>query len=338
MLTKPLVSIVIPTFNQVERFLRECIESAIAQTYDSIEIVISDNHSTNNSASVIKEYATDRESKIRVVKPPEFLNLSGSLLYVFSQAKGDYICYISSDDILLPECVAKLVEKMEEHEDVVFSHGEALYFDKDVKPFTNWRYFNEISGVYDINEDAAQRLMDFSYVCFAGCIIRASVWRNIAILFENKDIIIKNYIDLLIVFMLFEEGKVYFLNEVLAKVRLENESRNKIVSYTISDAVFIWDYIASEKKLSEKLSSLSLDITYYKRKHFNYFNQTMVNEYVNGSLSASEFKEAIDKLKTFRLSFPVRNKAFYSFVRFFPGFSIILYRNIVRLFRIFKLR
>ena len=131
MTNKPLVSIIIPTYNQKESYLRECLESAKSQTYENIEIVISDNHSTNNAKRIIREYVS-KENNIRVVSPPSFLNLSESFLYVFTQAIGDYVCYLSSDDILLPNCVETLVKHVVENNNVVFAHGQAIYFDKNI--------------------------------------------------------------------------------------------------------------------------------------------------------------------------------------------------------------
>ena len=52
----PLVSIIVPVYNQRPDFLRECIESVINQTYTNIEIIISDNHSTNETPEVLNTY------------------------------------------------------------------------------------------------------------------------------------------------------------------------------------------------------------------------------------------------------------------------------------------
>src|SRR5208283_626869 len=140
-MNEPLVSIIIPTYNQREDFLRSCIESAIGQTYKNIVIIISDNHSTNNAPSVINEYSLN-DNRIKVIKPSVFLNMTESFLFVFTQAIGKYCCYVSSDDILLPNCIEVLVEKLEENSVAVFAHGQATYFEKDGSYLTNWEYFN----------------------------------------------------------------------------------------------------------------------------------------------------------------------------------------------------
>jgi cellulose synthase/poly-beta-1,6-N-acetylglucosamine synthase-like glycosyltransferase len=72
----PLVSIVIPTFNQRPQFLRDSLSSALAQTYGQIEVIVSDNHSTNGTAALLAEYDDPR---LRVVRPRSIC-LSRSIL------------------------------------------------------------------------------------------------------------------------------------------------------------------------------------------------------------------------------------------------------------------
>ena len=74
----PLVSIIIPVFNQNEAHLRDCIDSALGQSYNNIEIIISDNHSTNGASGIIAGYHSD---KIQKVRPPIFLDMTGSFAF-----------------------------------------------------------------------------------------------------------------------------------------------------------------------------------------------------------------------------------------------------------------
>ena len=327
MINKPLVSIVIPTYNQRETFLRECIESAIAQTYTNVEIVISDNYSTNNASTVIDEYAV-KDKRIRVVKPESFLNLSESFLYVFTQATGEYCCYVSSDDVLMPTCVESLVKTMEENNDVVFSHGKAIYFQKDNTSEVKWEYFNANNGIYDLNKEVAERLLNFAYICFGGCLIRTSVWSEISSQLSSQNLIIECSLDILLVALLFERGKVYYYNEVLVKVRMENDLRNSLQTYLIKDAAFVWNYWEDNEVISSKIEYNSIDFCYYKRKHFKNLYRAAFYEYFNGLLTSEGFKSAIENLKLFNLTPPLLFHIFYKIILGFPILSIKFYRII----------
>ncbi|MDB5115742.1 MAG: glycosyl transferase family protein [Mucilaginibacter sp.] len=327
MINKPLVSVVIPMYNQREGFLRECIESAIAQTYDYIEIVISNNHSTNNAPEVINEYAS-KDKRIRIVKPSEFLNISESFLYVFTQTIGEYICYVSSDDILMPTCVEVLVEKMEKNKNIVFSHGKAIYFTKDDSSSVNWKYFNEISGIYDLNREVAERLLSFSYICFGGLVVRNSVWIEMVSYLDGKNLKVDDFTDILMVTMLFRQGNVYFHNEVLAKVRMENDMRNQAYSRVIKDVASIWYLIENDEILAEKIKSTAINIRNYKETQFVALNRSVINEYFNGLIEFDTFKTAVKNLKLFNLKAPLSFSVFIKAILSFPKLSAKLYKAI----------
>lgn len=110
-----MVTIIIPTFNQ-EQFLRESIDSALAQTVPCEVIVINDG-STDGTRFVLDEYA-DRVTVITQVNK----GLSSARNTGIMHATGEWILPLDSDDILEPTCVAKLEEviaEMGEEVDVI---------------------------------------------------------------------------------------------------------------------------------------------------------------------------------------------------------------------------
>lgn len=330
----PLVSIIIPTYNQQENFLRECIESAIAQTYENIEIVISDNHSTNNASEILDEYVV-KDKRIRVVRPPVFLNIAESFLFVFTQAVGKYSCYISSDDVLIPLCVEILVKKMEENDDVAFSHGKAIYFESDNKFTVRWEYFNDVNGVYGLNKEAVERMLSFEYVCFGGCMVRNSVWNKIINETKKEHLTVNYSLDILLVMLLFEKGNVYYHNDVLAKVRMENETRNSRLPFLIKDAATIWNFLDTDKAIVAKILQNNIDIQQYKKRHFIVLYKNLFYETSQGYLDLDKFKMALENLKLFKLQPPLLFSIFTWMIINFPKLSFKLYGNIrkIRNFR-----
>lgn len=123
MISNELVSILIPTYNQNLDHLKACIESAIYQTYDKIEIIVSDNHSTNGASDLIKSYV----NAVTYVKPEKFLPIIENFDFCARNAKGRYISFLSSDDLLLPEAIERLVEAIKSHENIIFAFGNIIH-------------------------------------------------------------------------------------------------------------------------------------------------------------------------------------------------------------------
>jgi glycosyltransferase involved in cell wall biosynthesis len=112
---QPLVSVVTPFYNTAP-YLRECIESVLAQTYDRFEYVLVDNQSTDGSAEIAKEYAAS-DRRIRLIRNTEFVgqvrNFNGALRHVAPSAR--YVKMVLADDYIFPECLARMVAVAEAH-------------------------------------------------------------------------------------------------------------------------------------------------------------------------------------------------------------------------------
>ena len=145
----PLVSIIVPVFNQNETHFRACIESALVQSYHNIEIIISDNHSTNDVPEVIEKYIS---RNVRKVMPPNFLGMTENFAFAASCAdsKSKYLSFLSSDDLLAPNAIADLVELAEEKPSAVFFAGNII---QSIEPPTD---FAQIEGRIRISKPVAE--------------------------------------------------------------------------------------------------------------------------------------------------------------------------------------
>jgi glycosyltransferase involved in cell wall biosynthesis len=111
----PSVAVVTPFYNE-ERYLGECIESVLGQTYENFEYILVDNHSTDRSPDIAREYAR-RDRRIRIVQPPEHLhqlpNFNFGLRSVSEQAV--YCKIVLGDDWIYPTCLELLVALAQAH-------------------------------------------------------------------------------------------------------------------------------------------------------------------------------------------------------------------------------
>lgn len=105
------VTVVIPIYN-VERFLKEAIDSAINQTYKNIEIILVDDGSTDNSGNICDEYVK-LDNRIKVIHK-ENGGLSTARNAALEVYTGKYIMFLDSDDFLELDAVEKMYNKIEE--------------------------------------------------------------------------------------------------------------------------------------------------------------------------------------------------------------------------------
>lgn len=103
----PLVSIGIPTFNRADVYLREALESALAQSYSSLEILVSDNGSTDNTESVVRNYADPR---IRYFRQQPPVTPNDNFNFCLQQANGAYFLMLHDDDKIDPDFVGACME------------------------------------------------------------------------------------------------------------------------------------------------------------------------------------------------------------------------------------
>ena len=110
---QPLVSICIPTYNGAA-FIGEAIESALAQTYPNLEVIISDDGSTDATIAIAQSFQSQTSADLRIILHRNY-GLSQNWNFCISQAKGKYIKFLFQDDFITSECIAKMVTVAEQH-------------------------------------------------------------------------------------------------------------------------------------------------------------------------------------------------------------------------------
>lgn len=107
----PAVSIIIPVYN-VERFLGECLDSVLVQTFGDFEAVCVNDGSTDRSPQILEAYAA-ADPRIRIINQ-ENGGLSAARNAGLAHAQGKYVAFLDSDDLLTPDMLEKTVAKAEE--------------------------------------------------------------------------------------------------------------------------------------------------------------------------------------------------------------------------------
>ena len=110
MTDKPLVSVIINCYNS-DKYLKETIESVLAQAYSHYEVIFWDNCSTDSTADIIHSY---NDVRFRYFKASNNSKLGLARNYAIDKVQGKYFGFLDSDDIWLPDFLETCVTKMEE--------------------------------------------------------------------------------------------------------------------------------------------------------------------------------------------------------------------------------
>lgn len=121
MKNNPLVSIIIPIYN-VEKYLGECLDSVLQQTYPNLEIICVEDASGDRSLEIAKGYAR-KDARIKLIANEVNRGAASARNIGFMQAQGEYTYYLDSDDFLLPNAIEELTAYAEQQQ------VECVFFD-----------------------------------------------------------------------------------------------------------------------------------------------------------------------------------------------------------------
>ena len=125
---KPLVTIYIANYNY-SNYLEEAVDSVFGQTYNNIEVIIIDDHSTDNSIEVIKNLS--KKYNFKYIRNKTNYGLTVVNNQAIKLAKGDYIMRLDADDILLPKCIELLVKEISKDKQTALVYGNWINISED---------------------------------------------------------------------------------------------------------------------------------------------------------------------------------------------------------------
>ena len=125
-----LVSVIMPAYNSSE-YISESINSVLHQTYQNWELIIIDDHSTDNTVDIVKEYCS-RDPRVKLVVSEANNGVAAARNIGLQVAKGKYIAFLDSDDLWLPDKLKIQLSFMEKNH-VAFSFSSYERFDSENK-------------------------------------------------------------------------------------------------------------------------------------------------------------------------------------------------------------
>lgn len=166
----PLVSIIVPVYN-VEKYVSDCIESIIKQTYSNIEIIIINDGSTDDSYNVCQKYAELDSRMIVINKKNEGVSIARNI--GLDNASGEWIMFVDSDDWIEIDTVEQLIAEVERNQRIGLVMGNYYYNFDDRQE--NMMSGEEYSNIINVKEYIPQ--------IYGSCIINTKQFKY---LFPNE--------------------------------------------------------------------------------------------------------------------------------------------------------
>ncbi|MEH2147770.1 glycosyltransferase family 2 protein [Nostoc sp.] len=180
---QPLVSVIIPTYNRPE-YLKQAIASAIKQTYQNIEILISDNCSSENPQALVASFG---DSRIKFWQQQQNVGMLANQQYGFKMAQGKYVASLHDDDMWNEDFLAKLVPPLEANSDLIIAFCDQYIIDangiiNEIGTEENTRGYKRDKLAKGIHQPFYKiGLVDKSIPTAASCVIRNNLvdWYSI---------------------------------------------------------------------------------------------------------------------------------------------------------------
>lgn len=132
---KPLISVIVPVYN-VEKYLCECLDSLLNQTYTNIEIILVDDESKDNSGIICDQYASKHE-KVKVIHKKNNGGLGFARNTGLDNVKGSHVIFVDSDDYISIDYVEKMYTAMNENKADTCMGGYTAVKEGEMKPIIN---------------------------------------------------------------------------------------------------------------------------------------------------------------------------------------------------------
>lgn len=228
---QPLVSICVPTYNGAA-FISETLESALNQTYQNFEIVITDDSSSDNTVEICKAFAK-KDSRIKVFENEQNLGLVGNWCESIDKASSKWVKFLFQDDLLVSNCIEEMISAALEHQ-VDFVVCNRLYiFEEGFDPKIKEQYENglpktelifENSRIYQPKETAKA----ISPYIFNNCMGEPPTFLFNKEKYTRKDFP-DNYFQLIDYIFILNKILVHdfvFLSDKLVKFRVHSSSES----------------------------------------------------------------------------------------------------------------
>ncbi len=269
------VSVIIPVYN-VEKYIRECLDSAINQTYKNLEVICVNDCSTDNSVKIIEEYM-QKDARVKIIHHDKNRGAGPARNTGIQNSNGEYIFFLDSDDYLNLDAIELMVKNQKEtNADIIVSNTRVFTEDKDIAIENRVKENEKLLKIStqkccQIGFDNFQYNADYVFGISWGklykkdFLIKNNIWHiNKNIVHEDGGFGLKTLSNFPLVSFIKDTGINYRLNPY-------STTHNSVILKHRTDAkIMLKDFFQYldqqfEKNVAEKLKELTTESSRYKR-------------------------------------------------------------------------
>jgi len=233
-MTDPLVTIILTVFKRTE-YLEEAIRSVLQQTFESFEILVTDDANQAQTRAICDKFASD--GRVRYRMNPTTLGAPLNIAAAFRESRGKYISIFNDDDLLAPQMLERLVAPLEQRPDVVLSFGNYKIVDRaggdlPVDTAKDMRARSRVGLVPGLIERSFDFALRRGVMVVFSCVFRKTACDPDGLVAE----VAESY-DYWMPIKISTQGPFYFIPEIMMSWRQHENS----VSATISKNIFAAD-------------------------------------------------------------------------------------------------
>jgi glycosyltransferase involved in cell wall biosynthesis len=211
--TEPLVSVLLPTYNS-ERYIRQALDSLLSQSYPNIELVISDDASSDQTPKILAEYKAQYPKSIKLFFQENNLGVTRNCNFVLQRCSGEFILFFAGDDILYKNCISDSVAAIENGDHAMAFHNHDFVDEFSEKMRHGDKQYNSHVG------DIFRLIKRGVYVKCNGMMARTSYIPE-----EGYDETLLYSSDFDFMFKILGDGNSYvYIGESLSAYRKHNKS------------------------------------------------------------------------------------------------------------------
>jgi len=282
----PQVSILIPVYNR-EKYISECIQSALDQTYKNFEVIVVDNASTDRTWEICNEYAA-RNTRLRIFRNQINIGPVKNWKRCIDEASGEYGKILWSDDLIAPDFLEETVPYLENN-DVGFVFTGIEVFIDGTGERTSHCFIGE-SGIYESEKYINGVLFDGNYPVSPGCTLfrLKDLKKNLLVDIPNKvnsDFAMHAIGNDLLIFLLtaYQYNNFAFVNEKLSffrahegSISVQSKDGKLPLHYNLASAYFIENY---RKDLIKKQNVILWDLLRIYKNSSQKFNIHKISDF-----------------------------------------------------------
>jgi glycosyltransferase involved in cell wall biosynthesis len=252
-----LVSIILPAYNGA-RYLSAAIESVLAQTHQSIELLIADDGSTDGSWELIQEYA-QKDSRIQSWRNEMRLGLFGNYNRTIKKANGEFIKLFAQDDLMAPTAISVLVNALHENPSAAIAAcGRSVVEDPLAEKRTE-----DHSAIDTDKLTTLPQGLNYGHDVILKCLseYRNLIGEPVTVMFRSKDRHMQfneNYLslgDLELWFRFLDYGDLVYLPDSLVSFRHHKESQTQTL---LLDLDWVLDFLRISRDYETYLKELGI--------------------------------------------------------------------------------